>query len=63
MILGSPHNEVDVFLQAGRCPAAGLVHYVINEVLLVRSQPVSRVSPPLGKLVKELAALIFVSQG
>ena len=62
MILGSPHDEVDVFSQARHCPAAGLVHCVIDEVLLVCSQPVRQVSPPLGKLVKELAALISVSQ-
>ena len=63
MILGSPHDEVDVFSQARRCPAAGLVHCVVDEVLLVCSQPVHRVSPPLCELIKELATLIFVSQG
>ena len=63
MVLGSPHDEVDVFLQARRCPAAGIVHCVINEVLLVCSELARRILPPLGELIKELATLMFVSQG
>ena len=63
MILGSPHDEVDVFSQARRCPAAGLVHCVINEVLLVCSESAHRISPPLGELIEELVTLIFVGQG
>ena len=63
MILGSPHNEVDVFLQARRFPAACLIHCVIDEVLLVCSESARQILPPLGELIKELATLIFVGQG
>ena len=60
MVLGGLDNQCDVLAKARDGPFLGLVHGVVDEVLLVGAEPVRALAVPLREFTEELGSLVLL---